>query len=289
MTDLFGDRMKLYEGIEADRVFIPTLPIMARLDGKAFHSFLKGVEKPYSIPFIKCMRDTVQYLTENAEAVMGYAQSDEITLLFYSDDIKSQTFFNGRIFKLQSVLASMATWAFERARREHIPDFKPDVPAFFDCRCWQVPSKEEAANVFVWREMDASRNSVLMAGFANFSHKQMHKLSTKTVQDKLLKEAGVNWNDYPPYIKRGVYVQKRRVKKPLTPEILAKIPKKNRPAEGTLFERTEYVLVNWAESEEGDNVFLPLSRAANKVDVVFNGAVPEQYKYSVRDLEIQEM
>lgn len=160
--DELGDRMKFYEAIEVKRVLMPTLPICCRLDGKCFSKFTKDLARPYDEKFSKIMIDITRYLVEETNACIGYTQSDEISLILYSEDIKSQTFFNGRIQKLNSVLASMATAKLMYLLFTNFPKKIKELPSF-DCRIWNVPSKIEAVNNLIWRQMDCSKNSISMA------------------------------------------------------------------------------------------------------------------------------
>ena len=167
MIDKMGDRLKYYEGIEAGRVLIPHLPICVRVDGRAFHTFTRGMERPYDIKMSNSMIETMKYLVEKTDACIGYVQSDEISLIL--SDVKDPM-FGGRVQKLTSVIASMATAKFN----QEIHKFYPDKPlAEFDCRVWNVPSRTEAANTILWREFDATKNSIYMAARAYYSDKQL--------------------------------------------------------------------------------------------------------------------
>ena len=74
--------------------------------------------------------------------------------------------------------------------------------AMFDARCFNIP-KEEVTNLVYWRQLDASRNSIQMVGQANFSHKELQHKSCNNIQDMLMTQKGINWNDLPTYQKRG--------------------------------------------------------------------------------------
>lgn len=74
--------------------------------------------------------------------------------------------------------------------------------AMFDARCFNIP-KEEVTNLVYWRQLDASRNSIQMVGQANFSHKELQNKSCNDIQDMLMTQKGINWNDLPTYQKRG--------------------------------------------------------------------------------------
>ena len=172
MTDAFGDRMKSYERTEAGRRALPLLPIMIRLDGKGFSRWTRGLERPYDVRLSETMVHITERLVEELGACIGYTQSDEISLVLYSDDYHQEVYFGGKFQKLVSVSASMATALFNQRSAEQFPD-KP--LAFFDSRVWTVPNLTEAANAFLWREIDATKNSVSMAARHYYSHKKLHK------------------------------------------------------------------------------------------------------------------
>lgn len=262
MSDAMGDRMKLYEMAEAGRKFLPLLPIAARLDGKNFSKFTQGLERPYDKRLSDLMIDTTEHLVRETNAACGYTQSDEITLAWYSDDISSQIWFDGRVQKMCSVLAAMCSVFFNR-NLNRLP--KPDGSPVFDCRVWQLPTLEEAANVFLWREFDATKNSVQMAAQEHYSHKELMHKHNGDMQEMLFQK-GVNWNNYPDFFKRGSYVQRRVVRHKLTPEDLELLPPKHnaRKNPDLEFERTEYRRIDMP----------PFGRVKNRADVIFLGAEP---------------
>lgn len=263
MIDSLGDRMKMYEGQESDRRFMPLLPIMARLDGRAFHSFCRHMAKPYDTDMMDAMAATTIYLLEETQAVIGYTQSDEISLVYYSDDIKSQVFMDSRIMKMTSILAAMATIRFGERMREYAKG-AGSVP-MFDCRVWTVPTMTEAANTLLWRERDATRNSINAAGQAHFSHKALQHKSTDDVVE-MLHGKGVQWSDYPADFKRGQWFQKRRVMRAFTTDEIERLPPKHeaRTNPGLQIERTDIFRI----------AMPPFDRVVNKVGVIFNGETP---------------
>jgi hypothetical protein len=140
MSDVLGDRMKLYELAEAGRRFMPLLPILARIDGRCFSAFTRGMERPYDQMMTRLMVATTRHLVEETNASMGYTQSDEITLAWHQTDMKSQVWFDGRISKMTSQLGAQATLFFYRNCCEHMPAFASRHPTF-DARVWQVPRR----------------------------------------------------------------------------------------------------------------------------------------------------
>lgn len=259
MGDL-GDRMKMYESAEAGRRFMPLLPVYARIDGRNFSRFTKGMERPYDERMTEVMVETTLRLVEETDALAGYTQSDEISLLWYRPDPKSQIFFDGKIFKIVSVCAALATSIFTKLATEHWPE-KAETGPTFDCRAFQFPSKEEAANVFLWRELDATKNAISMAARAHYSHKALHKKNGDDMQEMLF-QAGVNFNDYPARFKRGTFVLRRTVVKELEPEVLAKIPEQHRP--GGAIERQIITRVDMPQ----------FSKVTNRTAVLFENDDP---------------
>jgi len=263
-NDPFGNRMKLYENFEAGRRLIPMIPAMARLDGKSFHSFCKGLKKPYDQRMSDMMINVTTDLVQATNAVMGYTQSDEITLCWHSDDFKSQIYFDGRIQKMVSTLAALASVRFNWRLKEMIPE-KAGADPIFDCRVWNVPDRTEAANSFLWREFDATKNSISMAAQTCYSHKQLQGKNGAEKQD-MLHEKGVNWNDYPAFFKRGTFVQKRQVLKKFTAAELDKLPAKHEARKNPDLEIVR--------SEVRRLVMPPFATVVNREDVIFEGAEP---------------
>lgn len=224
--DSLGDRMKEYEYVTRNYL-TRKLPVIIRLDGKAFHSFTRGFKKPFDEIFIKSMQDTMRWLCENIQGcVLGYTQSDEITLVLVDyQNREVSAWFDNNIQKMVSVSASMATLAFNRFFSAEVDmfcynngeNYEKDSPervlcdiyrkavakgAMFDSRVFNIP-KEEVVNCVLWRQQDATRNSIQAVGQANFSHKELHGKSCDDIQDMLMLEKGINWNDFPTHLKRG--------------------------------------------------------------------------------------
>lgn len=227
-----AERMKGYE--KRNRYYLQRrMPVILRLDMRAGHSFTKGFKRPFDEVFIKSMQETAQYLCENIQnCKLSYQQSDEITLLLVDyDKLNTDCFFDYRVDKLCSIAASMATMIFNKAFSKNVEDFEqyyateheingwygkgtPEYEmcqiytkavskgAMFDARCFNIP-KEEVTNLVYWRQLDASRNSIQMVGQANFSHKELQNKSCNDIQDMLMTQKGINWNDLPTYQKRG--------------------------------------------------------------------------------------
>jgi tRNA(His) guanylyltransferase len=271
VQDEFGDRMKLYEQAEAGRQLMPTLPALARLDGRTFHTFTRHAKRPFSAKLHAIMVDVTRHLVEESGALVGYTQSDEISLAWHSTDVKSQIFFDGNVQKMVSTLAALASVRFNEHARD--PDAIQTGLAWhmrptFDCRIWNVPTLVEAANVFVWRQADASRNSVSMAARAHFSHKAVDRLSCKQMQEKLMTEAGVNWSDYPDAFKNGTFVRRKRVTRAFTAEEIEKLPPQHEARRNP-----DLVVERWQIEEVG----MRLVQLADREVALFAGAdVPVQ-------------
>jgi len=263
MNDALGDRMKEYEAATEFRL-MPMLPTFARVDGRAFHSFTKGMDRPYDKRMADCMIGTARFVAQETNACMTYTQSDEITLCWLSEDPKSQIWFDGRHSKMVSQIAALATLQFHREVLRHLPDWA-DQCATFDGRVWQVPSKAEGANVFLWRELDATKNSISMAAHSVFSPKQVHGKNGNEKHEMLF-QRGINWNDYPAFFKRGTFIQRRKIVKPFTAEEIDKLPPKHAARSNPLLT---------VERQTWEAVEMPSFRAVtNRAEVVFDGATP---------------
>ena len=214
INDELGSRMKnYYESIPKTRLMRRT-PIAIRIDGKAFHTFTRGFQKPFDEVLGNAMVRTMEYLCKNIQGcVFGYTQSDEITLLLIDyQTFETDAWFGYEVQKMCSIAASMATMAFNKYFYDSIPADSEyagkyymalEKGAMFDARCFNIP-KEEACNLVYWRQLDATRNSIQMVGQANFSHNELQGCSCNVIQDMLHEQRGINWNDYPTRWRRGV-------------------------------------------------------------------------------------
>lgn len=232
VNDELGKRMKeFYEQVPKTRLVRRT-PVAIRIDGKAFHTFTRGFARPFDDILIKSMQNTMKYLCENIQGcVLGYHQSDEITLILVDyKKLTSSAWFDYEVQKMTSIAASMATMAFNKFFAQEVARYDQewknsltpqsvelqqkhqkyletlraatDKGAMFDARVFNIP-KEEVTNLVYWRQLDAARNSVQMVGQSYFSHKQLQNKSCNQIQDMLMTEKGINWNNFPAYKKRG--------------------------------------------------------------------------------------
>ena len=228
--DNLGDRMKSYENIT--RTYLPgRMPIIIRIDGKAFHTFTKGFKKPFDDILMRAMEETAAVLCRDIEGVkVAYTQSDEISLLITNNDTwETQPWFGNNLQKMASVAASIATLAFNRAFWHEVNMVNNDYlnmedteqlktycravekGATFDARVFVLPA-DEVCNYFWWRQADAQRNSIQACSQSYFSHKELQHKSSKDIQEKLLLEKNFDWNALPNNKKYGVCI----VKKPQT-------------------------------------------------------------------------
>jgi tRNA(His) 5'-end guanylyltransferase len=225
--DDLGARMKGYEAHETQRRSMRRLPICVRMDGRAFHTFTRGLDRPYDEGFSRMMIETAKYLVGETHAKIGYTQSDEITLVFWDGSFTGEPLFGGKLFKLTSVLSSMTTAKFISLLPEFLPEKVGKLPTF-DARIFQVPSLDEAANLILWRWFDARKNSISMAAQALFSAKQLFKKDGKA-KIEMLRSRGVEWDGYPAFFKWGTFVQRISRPRELTEEELDRIPEQHRP------------------------------------------------------------
>jgi len=218
MNNSLGDRMKEYE-YNTRNFLIKRVPVIIRLDGKAFHTFTRGMEKPFDTMLQSVMQSTMKELCEQIQgAIFGYTQSDEITIVLYAPDPQSEIWFNSNIQKMVSVSASIATLTFNKLFKLFDVDKKYEKKydtALFDSRVFNIPF-DEVNNCLIWRQQDATKNSISAAAQFYFSHKSLQGLTGKEKQEKLWTEANINWNDYMTVFKRGAACKK--VEKEITTE-----------------------------------------------------------------------
>lgn len=237
-SDLANRMKEFYEQIPKIKLMRRT-PVIIRIDGKAFHTFTSGFKRPFDDILIKTMQETTKYLCENIQGcVLGYTQSDEITLVLVDyQKFETSAWFDYEVQKMCSIAASMTTMAFnkffldnvdisyqkefyergldqgctlsefDKLEAEYEIYYNKVNKAMFDARVFNIP-KEEVTNCIYWRQLDASRNSVQMVGQANFSHKELQNKTCNMIQDMLMTQKGINWNDLPTYQKRGTCVIK---------------------------------------------------------------------------------
>ena len=247
--DSLGDRMKGYETIPRNYL-TRRVPVIIRLDGKAFHTFTRGMQKPFDHVLTQAMQQTMKALCESIQGcVFGYTQSDEITLVLTDyATIKTDAWLGYNVQKMTSIAASMATLSFNKAYKDAVEDWHIGAgirghevwglkdpertppsdedlrladmylskfdKALFDARAFSIP-KDEVCNCLIWRQQDACRNSIEAVGQANFSHNQLHKKNCNEIQEMLWAEKGINWNEFPTESKRGSCCVKQLIEAPI--------------------------------------------------------------------------
>ena len=226
-----GERMKEYEKVSRIKLMRRT-PVIIRLDGCHFHTWTRGLDRPFDRNLMHIMQKTMLALCEQIQGcVLGYTQSDEITLVLVDyQRIESMAWFDNQVQKMCSVAASIATSAFEKALHEEIDELEADAQKYywdnqlftqeeclekryllidkkwkanFDARAFNIPI-HEVINNLIWRQQDATRNSILSVAQSLYPHKELQGIGTKELQNKILTEKNVNWNDYKTDEKRGI-------------------------------------------------------------------------------------
>lgn len=227
-----GNRMKNYE--TRQRSYLQRrVPVIARLDIRSGSNYTKGMERPFDNNFVQAMNAAALALCKEEGVQCAFTSSDEITLLFLDTARhETQAYFDYQVMKMCSVLAGIAANAFNKhiitntvvksqeigdhpdstyntCEYAHINDLLDVKMAVFDCRVSNIP-REEVNNNFLWRQRDTVKNSISMLGQSHFSHKDLHKKNGNQVQEMLITQKGVNWNDLHPHLKRGRYIEKRK-------------------------------------------------------------------------------
>ena len=225
VQDTLGDWCKWLEKNFSPEIAIPTLPVIIRLDGNNFHNWTKGLQRPFDENLTNLMIDTTEFLVAETNAVVGYCQSDEITLILYSDDRKSSIYNDGKKQKILSKLTGKCVQFFNERRVHYLPNHKK--VANFDCRIYQTPTLHDACLQLLWRENDATKNSIAMLAQSLFPHGELKHLHGGQMQDKMMLEKGVNWNNIAVKFKRGTYIKRIKTSKPFSAEELSALPKKH--------------------------------------------------------------
>lgn len=219
-NDDLGNRMKSYYEERSRTYLTRRTPVILRYDGVSFHTFTRGMCKPFDPIFVESMQETMKYLCENIQGcVLGYTQSDEITLVLVDyKNLTTAAWFDYQVQKMVSVGAGMASMHFNKVFYQKVADFLGAFPslrdelsatymkavvkgAFFDARVFNIPV-EEVTNCVLWRQLDAERNSILAIGQANFSHKELQNKSCKDIMN-MLEAEGIVWGECPTTFKRG--------------------------------------------------------------------------------------
>jgi tRNA(His) guanylyltransferase len=220
-----------YESITNYKLPKRTFTII-RLDGRSFSKFCKRFKKPFDDDFVRMMNESAKYVAENAQGCkMAFVQSDEITLVLTDfDELTTKAWYDGRIQKICSISASLASTKFlqllfdyeiskmdnDKLSKLDYDQIKREVSKLimnqklmeFDSRVYTVPPRDEVLNTVFWRQQDCTRNSVSMVAQSMYSHKELENKNNSQQQD-LIHDKGDNWNNYPIGLKRGRVIVKR--------------------------------------------------------------------------------
>lgn len=259
VDDVLGNEMKAFENVESMRAANIGEPVVIRVDGSSFSKFTRNMQRPFDPRMSYAMAEAAKTIVDDFHCRIGYTQSDEMSFLLWHPE--QELPHGGRLQKLASRFAAKATAAFLLKALELFPEaVKKQVPEF-DGRAMVFPNLDLAAKAIAWRELDARKNAVSMAARALFSANQMNGKSSRDMKAMML-EKGVNFNEYPEYFRRGVYLRRTTIERLLSPEELARIPEEHRPT--GLVKR----------SSVGEVTLPNLVSVANLTDVLVHGAEP---------------
>jgi tRNA(His) guanylyltransferase len=263
----FDKRMKSYEKSETMRKFINGFPVIVRLDGKNFSKFTSGLKKPFDVDFSTVMINVLNKLVEEYNCIVGYTQSDEITLIFEENNEEKELIYGNRKHKFLSLISSKTTALFNWYKDKYLLN-KQNQLAIFDCRCFQVPNRMEAINNLIWREQDALRNSIISIARMHYSHTQLHKKNQKNMIDMILNKND-HVDNYPYYLRRGTYIKKYKIIKKLTNDEIDQLPSKHhaRINPNLEFERTIIKKILNKKNEK-------LVDVENKINFIFENEFP---------------
>lgn len=241
-------RMKEFEKVEAGRKASNEYPLVARLDGRGFSKFTKSLKKPHDPRLTLLMIDTTKYLVEQTHALVGYTQSDEISLYFpvpknEETEKVGEYMFGGKFQKLTSTLAALATAYFVSELPKRIPEKIGHLPTF-DARVWNLPTINDVLSMFKWRQNDCIRNSVSMMAQSHFSNKSLHGVGTKD-KKRMLTDMGVSWENEPDAFRIGTFLIRKVICVVLSEEERMQIIEKHRPAANLIVNRTKTLEVDF--------------------------------------------
>lgn len=205
--DELGDRMKGYEA--ETRVVLPAKTwAVVRVDGRAFHTYTRGLDRPFDIGFQADMdRVAFALVEEIAGAQLAYVQSDEVSVIFSDLGERTEPYFGGVIQKIASIAAASASATMTRLR----PD---QAPALFDARVFALPSAVEVHNYLVWRQSDCRRNAISMLAHHHVGKSRVVGVSTPERRE-LLEQAGVVLDDIDLGFRQGRWATRRTVVGPV--------------------------------------------------------------------------
>lgn len=262
--ETLGDWCKWLEKNFTPDQMIPSLPVIIRLDGNNFHNYAKDLDKPFDVGLTTLMIETTKHLVKETNAVIGYTQSDEITLVLYSADRDTSIYHDGKKQKILSKLTGVCVNFFNENRPKYLPEH--NKIANFDCRIYQAPSLIDACAQLLWRENDATKNSISMLAQANFSHNELQNLNGHQMKTRLKEVKGIEWDNLESKYKKGTYVQRVRTSRPFTQEELDGLPPNHnaRKEPDMTIERNVISVIELP----------PLTDIDNKVEVIFHNQTP---------------
>lgn len=160
--DDLGRRMKEYYERISKTKLIRRTPVIIRIDGRSFHSFTKNFKRPFDDVLIKSMQQTMKYLCENIQGcVLGYHQSDEISLVLVDyQKLTSDAWFDYEIQKICSIVASMATMAFNKYFSDNVQDFG------YDC-CYDPDNDCAMCSKYYYRQKKSEHRKHCCGGKEN--------------------------------------------------------------------------------------------------------------------------
>lgn len=204
--DTLAVRMKDYENRAKTRL-INKIPVIIRVDGRAFKTFTKNFVKPFDELITDSMQKTMLYLCQNIQnCQFAYTQSDEITLVLcdYMSD-ETDAWFGNQVQKITSISAAMTTWCFNKQmndtllvgllQKDNYSNYLDEIkkPAVFDARAFNLPI-DEVVNCLIWRQCDAIRNSIRACGRTMYKHKELNGVCNTDLIEKMKTEHGFDWN-----------------------------------------------------------------------------------------------
>lgn len=243
-SDPLGDKVKALEAVANVQCFKPNSFLLARVDGRAFHTFTRGMKKPVDEWLLDSMIDATISVTADFKTRLAFVQSDEATFCWHYDVASQESLpFNGRTQKLCSLIAGVFSASFINALIKRDSERYLALTRFpaFDCRIWEVASAAEQADAFAWREKDAVKNAISSAACTIATTSELACLKQRE-RLALLKQRGFDWDALPQAYRKGAYIRRQSRLMEFSTETLAKIPPHKRPPAGIQILRHEVAI-----------------------------------------------
>lgn len=178
----------------------PNAWTVLRVDGRSFSRYTESrFEKPFDARFRDLMLTAAKALMEELNALYGYTESDEISLLLP----RNWSLFDREVEKAVSVSAGVASSAFSVAAGE---------PVHFDARIWVGSTDVDVIDYFRWRQSDATR--CCMNGWVYWTLRNegasvqdaTRAMERQSVgwKNETLFDKGINFNELPLWQRRGI-------------------------------------------------------------------------------------